>query len=104
MISHSITCTVAHLYVCIELVLPLAITFYSYHLPFPHCKLQVAKRQSVPSVAPPTSDLNHAPQPTSQQATVTSNSFEKSRAETFEEISALEDGQFSSSFLSYALQ
>ncbi|XP_043807121.1 nuclear transport factor 2 isoform X2 [Manihot esculenta] len=59
----------------------------------------VAKRQSVPSVAPPTSDLNHAPQPTSQQATVTSNSFEKSRAETFEEISALEDGEIRSVYV-----
>ncbi|KAF2314061.1 hypothetical protein GH714_021818 [Hevea brasiliensis] len=53
--------------------------------------LRVAKGQSSPSVAPqpsfnknaqPTSDWNHAPQPISQQATVTSNSFEKPGAET----------------------
>ncbi|KAJ9154102.1 hypothetical protein P3X46_027475 [Hevea brasiliensis] len=62
--------------------------------------LRVAKGQSSPSVAPqpsfnknaqPTSDWNHAPQPISQQATVTSNSFEKPGAETVEEISAVED-------------
>lgn len=78
-----------------------------------HCQLQVAKGQSVPSVASQTSfsknvtpapEWDHAPQPIAEQATVASDSFERSGSETVLEISAVEDeGQFLSSFACYAL-
>ncbi|KAH9681687.1 hypothetical protein KPL71_027065 [Citrus sinensis] len=62
--------------------------------------LRVAKGQSTPSVTPqpsvsknisPVSDWNHVPQPTTQQETVSSYAYEKSWADTGEEISAVED-------------
>ncbi|KAG8658509.1 hypothetical protein MANES_03G158600v8 [Manihot esculenta] len=62
--------------------------------------LQVAKGQSVPSVASQTSfsknvtpapEWDHAPQPIAEQATVASDSFERSGSETVLEISAVED-------------
>ncbi|KAH9764057.1 hypothetical protein KPL70_001392 [Citrus sinensis] len=62
--------------------------------------LRVAKGQSTPSVTPqpsvsknisPVSDWNHVSQPTTQQETVSSYAYEKSWADTGEEISAVED-------------
>lgn len=65
-----------------------------------HLKLRVAKGQSTTSVvpqpsvnknAPPVSEWNHSSQPSSQQSTVMSNSFERSGADTVEEVLAMED-------------
>lgn len=87
------------------------LTFFTF--PLNYWQLRVAKAQSTPPVTPqpsvsksisPVSDWNHVSQPTTQQETVSSYAYEKSWADTGEEISAVEDeGHLLTAIIMYLL-